>query len=609
MMTLTDKHHRIMAASGHLLVTGGPGSGKTTISILKAADVADNMIQPGQRVLFLSFARATVSRVIDAIEHEQQLTTAQKDRIVVETYHAFFWRVLKTHGYLIGLPRRLSILLPQNEAIALSAIRNEYEADNRLDATAKTEKLTREDAERTRLAFEEGRVCFNLFAPLAADILRGSLRIRELLTLMYPWMFLDEFQDTNADQWHVVKAICESAVVCALADPEQRIYDWIGADPERLDHFREHCKPAEVDLGDDNHRNKGTDIRAFGDDILRRVFRKNQYDGVSFELFECNQNQALTKVVTCTLQARKRLLDQKLDNWSLAVLTPTKRLTRQVSDALRSPPAGLPAIRHSAAVEVEGAILAAELLGFLLQPADDDMHLTRVVQMLCDFFRGKGGEAPSKTAITEAERIQRAFEDYTTRVSNGKKIRANSLLVPTLRVYEATRAVRLSGNPDTDWLSIRKAFDEGECRRLREVSEELRNVRLLDRGTQLRQALSQNWRDNGAYLDALAIVRQTFVQEHFAMARRPETGVIVMNMHKAKGKQFDEVIVFEGWPRFAHNDIVSNPDRIVRGNLEENVNDQARQNFRVSVTRGKQRVTILTSKGDPCVLLLKPTAA
>jgi DNA helicase-2/ATP-dependent DNA helicase PcrA len=42
----------------------------------------------------------------------------------------------------------------------------------------------------------------------------------------------------------------------------------------------------------------------------------------------------------------------------------------------------------------------------------------------------------------------------------------------------------------------------------------------------------------------------------------------------------------------------------VRRNSRDEIDDQARQNFRVSVTRGKQRTTILTPKGNPCVLLL-----
>lgn len=70
MIDLTETQKDVLKAEGHQLVVGGPGSGKTTVSILKAAKMAREKIKPDQRIFFLSFARATASRVFAAIDEE-----------------------------------------------------------------------------------------------------------------------------------------------------------------------------------------------------------------------------------------------------------------------------------------------------------------------------------------------------------------------------------------------------------------------------------------------------------------------------------------------------------------------------------------------------------
>lgn len=609
-MNLTEEQQDVMDAQGHLLVTGGPGSGKTTISILKAAAIAAERLHPGQRVLFLSFARASVSRVIEAIEHEQKIPREQKKRIEVETYHSFFWRILNAHGYLVGLPRNLAILTPPSEAIVLSGLRSTYGAASKLTKDKAVEKSLKEESELQRLAQEEGRIAFRLFSRYAVRILHGSDRIRKLIATIFPVIILDEFQDTDAGQWLVVQALGQYCTMIALADPEQRIFDWLGADPLRLDHFRQAFGPCEFDLSSKNHRSAGTDISLFGNDILKGKFRKEPYTGVNLVSYPPFDAQAWTILVTTTYQARKRLMDTGRKDWSLAVLVPTKKMTRIVSDVFRNPPAGLTSIHHTAAVEMESAILGAEIVAYLMQPRQAQLdHFEGFINLMRNYYHGKGGDTPTKKSLDEANRIQDAYGDYLIRREIGKGIKASSILIAIQEVYKQTEKIQLTGDPEKDWRAIRGILDNGRCLRLKEIAGEVRNVRLLERGALLRQALSEDWRENGGYANALTIVKQSFVQEHFSTSHRPETGVVVMNMHKAKGKQFDEVIIFEGWPRRQKGQIIANTDRIARTNSPENDNDQTRQNFRVSVTRGKSQVTILTPQGDPCILLLNRASA
>jgi DNA helicase II / ATP-dependent DNA helicase PcrA len=321
------------------------------------------------------------------------------------------------------------------------------------------------------------------------------------------------------------------------------------------------------------------------------------------QLFPANQNQAIAALKGHTLQARKRLIDRKSMDWSLAVLVPTKQLMREVSDAFRAEQPSMPAINHHAAIDMAGTVLAAEIIAFLLQPRRTAGDFEEFVGLLCNFFRGKGGDSPSSHDISESLAIEKALQKIFDTARKGQEPPVKSIIRPIRVGYDQCVALKPSGDPDKDWLAIRDMLAGCGCKRLTEVAEEARNVRLLDRGTQLREALSLDWRNSGAYKNALDIVRLAFVQEHFATSTRRESGVVVMNMHKAKGKQFDEVIIFEGWPRYANRKIVSNPHRIVPGNVIGENLTHARYNFRVSVTRAKVQTTIMTPEADPCILL------
>ena len=220
------------------------------------------------------------------------------------------------------------------------------------------------------------------------------------------------------------------------------------------------------------------------------------------------------------------------------------------------------------------------------------------------YFYGKGGDDLTKGNLQEAGNIKKAYDEWVGRQRAGKPIRENSILVNIRVAYSAARKLNLTGDPDQDWRAVRQTLEDAACPRLKGIAAEVRNVRIFERGMQLRLALSQDWLDNGAYANALAIVQQAFVQEHFSTSGKPEAVWCGENMHKAKGKQFDEVISFEGWPRVVKGKIVANPDRMVPVEFPLTKNNE--QTRRTSCQRYSIKATDdrLTPKNDPCILLL-----
>jgi DNA helicase II / ATP-dependent DNA helicase PcrA len=110
------------------------------------------------------------------------------------------------------------------------------------------------------------------------------------------------------------------------------------------------------------------------------------------------------------------------------------------------------------------------------------------VELLCSYFHGKGGNAPSQGNLKEAKTIRGAYEKALSLKASGKPEPKKSIFTAIISVYQAARGVTLTGDPDTDWLAVRGILQKGSCSRLNEIANEVRNVRLLERGTQLSSA-------------------------------------------------------------------------------------------------------------------------
>src|SRR5260370_39624903 len=104
----------------------------------------------------------------------------------------------------------------------------------------------------------------------------------------------------------------------------------------------------------------------------------------------------------------------------------------------------------------------------------------------------------------------------------------------------------LSGDPLNDWLAIRRLLDESTRSEIKAVGKEARHMRLLHRGTQIESRLAEAWRAQGCYRHARSLLAAAVVEDQFTAATLPQRGVAVMTMHKAKGKEVESVIVFEG---------------------------------------------------------------
>lgn len=570
------EHQEILDSKTHLLVTGGPGSGKTTVAVKKALYQIEKGLQTGQRVLFLSFSRAAVARITETSKSE--LSKESQGLLSIQTFHSFFLEILKAYGYLLGAPKPLKLLLPHDEKILSGGLTDIH--------TDWPEWLQ----ERDRLFSKEGKIVFDQFAPKTVELLNRSSLIKSLLGDRYPLIIVDEAQDTGPHAWKCIEILASCSQIMCLADLEQQIFDHLpGIDPERIHSIKNTLSPLEVDLGSVNNRSPGTDISVFANDILTETVRETSYVGVS--RIRYNPKGDFSKQIRMALGRIYKTIKNTKNTWpqSVAILSPSGASIFRISASLRS---GKP-VNHKIIFDEGDAVLSTRLAAFLLEKKRADatnFETAQCLEILGDIKRAKG----TITGSRESE----SFMKWATQIRAGKIPKCN-IVKAILSLLENVKKFYFTGDPQRDWIQIKKLLRESDQPDLVRISSQLDYLISFKRANRFFSRLSTIWIKDQEYTQARAALDLTLVEDQLLGGMDDLSGLHLMTIHKSKGKQFDGVIIVREGKRIV--DSVWKSSFVWRDDAPPY--PRSRKILRVAISRARSHVLILDPLYPECPII------
>ena len=509
----------VLAATGHILVTGGPGSGKTTLALDKALQRMRVGLQPGQSVLFLSFSRAAVARLAEAAV--QQVPSSQREQLSLQTFHSFFWEILRTHGYLLGTPKRLKVMLPHDERALSGGVKPKDEI-----AWAEWEQR------REQIFLETGQISFDLFAGKACELVRRSAHIKNLVADQFPLIIVDEAQDTGDSAWTFITLLKDVCQIVCLADLEQQIFDHLaGVGPERVTAIKAGLRPLEVNLGQVNNRSPGTEIAMFARDILDNRSRGSPYVGVTRVAYNqqtVDMGATLRKALAIVVQHIRKRGGGRPD--SIALLATTGRDVALISAALTS---GSKPVAHKVVFDEALAILASRFAAFLLEPKSSAAKSDLVAEgldLVSDIERSRGtagGGSASARCRKWADAVQQG------QCVRGKLAATIARLVDDLCVRTFT------GDPGKDWLAVKALIRGCGDPSLVPIAGILDYLVAFNRGRRITTNLAGLWAERGTYAGARLALDAALAQDALLGGLESLSGTHVMTIHRSKGKQFE----------------------------------------------------------------------
>lgn len=262
---------------GPLLVLAGAGSGKTSVITRKIAYLVQQCGIRAQHIVAVTFTNKAAREMKERVS--SLLRGAEGRGLTVSTFHNLGLNIIRKEHARLGYKPGFSIFDETDIKALLSDImQKEYSGDDGVDEIKncignwKNDLVLPEEAlanarnpkeqtaaivylhyQRTLKAYNA--VDFDDLILLPVKLFQDNPDILEKWQYRVRYMLVDEYQDTNASQYLLVKLLVQHrAQFTVVGDDDQSIYAWRGARPENLMQLKEDFPSLKVVMLEQNYR-------------------------------------------------------------------------------------------------------------------------------------------------------------------------------------------------------------------------------------------------------------------------------------------------------------------------------------------------------------------
>ncbi len=267
---------------GPCLVLAGAGSGKTRVITHKIAHLIEKGLAP-RRIAAITFTNKAAAEMR---ERAAGLIGRAAKEVLVCTFHALGVRMVREDGHMLGLKPSFSIL-DQDDVTSIlkdcaggttdlatarqwqwtiSNWKNQgWDARRALamagDDHERSIALIMQRYEERLTAYQS--VDFDDLIGMPMRLLKGHPEVREKWQRLLGHVLVDEYQDTNATQYELLKFLVgERARFTAVGDDDQSIYGWRGATLDNLKKLPQDFPQLKVIKLEQNYRSTSAILRA-----------------------------------------------------------------------------------------------------------------------------------------------------------------------------------------------------------------------------------------------------------------------------------------------------------------------------------------------------------